>query len=83
MTPEEKPSVTKQRAFSGRPTSFRDWRASSQKLGMLCEMINKKVQSAVEKTVLFMLVENVKGDVFILPIPIPLLIGALYLTYHY
>lgn len=44
---------------------------------------NEKVQSAVEKTVLFMLVENVKGDVFILPIPIPLLIGALYLTYHY
>ncbi|MGA4485569.1 hypothetical protein ACPA3B_19190 [Bacillus bombysepticus] len=31
MTPEEKPSVTKQRAFSGRPTSFRDWRASAQK----------------------------------------------------
>ena len=32
MTPEEKPSVTKQRAFSGRPTSFRDWRASAQKI---------------------------------------------------
>ena len=32
MTPEEKPSVTKQRAFSGRPTSFRDWRAAAQKI---------------------------------------------------
>lgn len=33
MTIEEKPAVavTKQRAHSGRPTSFRDWRASSQK----------------------------------------------------
>ena len=47
---------------------------------MLCEMI-VKVQSAVEKTVLFMSVENVKVDVFIWPIP--LLIGVLYLTYHY
>ncbi|ARC29592.1 preprotein translocase [Bacillus toyonensis] len=28
---EEKPAVTKQRAYSGRPTSFRDWRASTQK----------------------------------------------------
>ncbi|PGT18583.1 preprotein translocase [Bacillus cereus] len=28
---EEKPAATKQRAFSGRPTSFRDWRASTQK----------------------------------------------------
>lgn len=28
---EEKPVVTKQRAYSGRPTSFRDWRASTQK----------------------------------------------------
>ncbi|HDR6309471.1 TPA: hypothetical protein QCU60_005292 [Bacillus cereus] len=32
-TIEEKPAVavTKQRVHSGRPTSFRDWRASSQK----------------------------------------------------
>ncbi|MEA1011876.1 MULTISPECIES: preprotein translocase [Bacillus cereus group] len=30
-TLEEKPAATKQRAFSGRPTSFRDWRASTQK----------------------------------------------------
>ncbi|EJQ42089.1 hypothetical protein IEE_04252 [Bacillus cereus BAG5X1-1] len=30
-TPEEKPAVTKQRGHSGFPTSFRDWRASSQK----------------------------------------------------
>jgi predicted nuclease with TOPRIM domain len=30
-TLEEKPAVTKQRAYSGRPTSFRDWRASTQK----------------------------------------------------
>ncbi|PFF83132.1 hypothetical protein COD05_06025 [Bacillus cereus] len=32
-TIEEKPAVAaaKQRAYSGRPTSFRDWRASSQK----------------------------------------------------
>lgn len=30
-TPEEKPVVTKQRGHSGFPTSFRDWRASSQK----------------------------------------------------
>ncbi|MES5953654.1 hypothetical protein QCI42_09310 [Bacillus fungorum] len=32
-TIEEKPAVavSKQRAFSGRPTSFRDWRASTQK----------------------------------------------------
>ncbi|WP_242213430.1 preprotein translocase [Bacillus cereus group sp. BfR-BA-01383] len=30
-TLEEKPAATKQRAFSGRPTSFRDWRAASQK----------------------------------------------------
>ncbi|CAH2461748.1 MULTISPECIES: hypothetical protein [Bacillus] len=29
--PEEKPVVTKQRGHSGFPTSFRDWRASSQK----------------------------------------------------
>ncbi|HDR7795922.1 TPA: preprotein translocase [Bacillus luti] len=28
---EEKPAVTKQRAHSGRPTSFRDWRASTQR----------------------------------------------------
>ncbi|OJD59444.1 preprotein translocase [Bacillus sp. NH11B] len=28
---EEKPAAPKQRAYSGRPTSFRDWRASSQK----------------------------------------------------
>ncbi|WP_129111140.1 preprotein translocase [Bacillus toyonensis] len=28
---EEKLAVTKQRAYSGRPTSFRDWRASTQK----------------------------------------------------
>ncbi|AXK17112.1 MULTISPECIES: preprotein translocase [Bacillus] len=28
---EEKSAVTKQRAYSGRPTSFRDWRASTQK----------------------------------------------------
>lgn len=28
---EEKPAASKQRAYSGRPTSFRDWRASSQK----------------------------------------------------
>ncbi|MBJ7960565.1 MULTISPECIES: preprotein translocase [Bacillus cereus group] len=28
---EEKPVVTKQRGHSGFPTSFRDWRASSQK----------------------------------------------------
>ncbi|PFU39429.1 preprotein translocase [Bacillus cereus] len=28
---EEKPATPKQRAYSGRPTSFRDWRASSQK----------------------------------------------------
>ncbi|MBJ8007693.1 preprotein translocase [Bacillus cereus] len=28
---EEKPAVTKQRGHSGFPTSFRDWRASSQK----------------------------------------------------
>ncbi|MGN4444827.1 hypothetical protein ACTFOB_07920 [Bacillus cereus group sp. MYBK79-1] len=33
MIIEEKPAVavTKQRAYSGRPTSFRDWRASTQK----------------------------------------------------
>ncbi|WP_242313127.1 hypothetical protein [Bacillus cereus group sp. BfR-BA-01517] len=31
VTLKEKPSVTKQRAFSGRPTSFRDWRAAAQK----------------------------------------------------
>ncbi|UYX53464.1 preprotein translocase [Bacillus thuringiensis] len=30
-TIEEKPVVTKQRGHSGFPTSFRDWRASSQK----------------------------------------------------
>ncbi|MDM5237903.1 preprotein translocase [Bacillus cereus] len=30
-TLEEKPAATKQRAYSGRPTSFRDWRASTQK----------------------------------------------------
>ncbi|EJS65817.1 hypothetical protein [Bacillus cereus] len=30
-TLEEKPPTTKQRAYSGRPTSFRDWRASTQK----------------------------------------------------
>ncbi|PFJ17067.1 preprotein translocase [Bacillus cereus] len=30
-TLEEKPTVTKQRAYSGRPTSFRDWRTSTQK----------------------------------------------------
>ncbi|WP_141532260.1 MULTISPECIES: preprotein translocase [Bacillus cereus group] len=30
-TLEEKPVATKQRAYSGRPTSFRDWRASTQK----------------------------------------------------
>ncbi|GLV65038.1 hypothetical protein Bmyc01_37070 [Bacillus mycoides] len=28
---EEKPAAPKQRAYSGRPTSFRDWRASTQK----------------------------------------------------
>ncbi|CAM4170208.1 preprotein translocase [Bacillus paramycoides] len=28
---EEKQTATKQRAYSGRPTSFRDWRASTQK----------------------------------------------------
>ncbi|MBJ8054829.1 preprotein translocase [Bacillus cereus] len=28
---EEKPAAPKKRANSGRPTSFRDWRASSQK----------------------------------------------------
>ncbi|KAB2454356.1 hypothetical protein F8160_10975 [Bacillus sp. CH126_4D] len=33
MIIEEKPAVavTKQRAYSGRPTSFRDWRASAQR----------------------------------------------------
>ncbi|HHT7238574.1 MULTISPECIES: preprotein translocase [Bacillus] len=30
-TIEEKPVVTKQRGHSGRPTSFRDWRASTQR----------------------------------------------------
>ncbi|EJQ61360.1 hypothetical protein [Bacillus mycoides] len=30
-TLQEKPVVTKQRGNSGFPTSFRDWRASSQK----------------------------------------------------
>ncbi|WP_242311215.1 preprotein translocase [Bacillus cereus group sp. BfR-BA-01331] len=30
-TLQEKPVVTKQRGHSGFPTSFRDWRASSQK----------------------------------------------------
>ncbi|WP_242236796.1 preprotein translocase [Bacillus cereus group sp. BfR-BA-01316] len=30
-TLEEKPAATKQRAYSGRPTSFRDWRAASQR----------------------------------------------------
>ncbi|MDA1601819.1 hypothetical protein PDL10_15605 [Bacillus cereus] len=30
-TIEEKSAAAKQRAYSGRPTSFRDWRASSQK----------------------------------------------------
>ncbi|WP_270340698.1 hypothetical protein [Bacillus mobilis] len=31
MNIEEKSAATKQRAHSGRPTSFRAWRASSQK----------------------------------------------------
>ncbi|MFC9416016.1 hypothetical protein ACIG6B_15810 [Bacillus mobilis] len=31
MNIEEKPAVAKQRAHSGRPTSFRAWRASTQK----------------------------------------------------
>ncbi|MGH0430634.1 preprotein translocase [Bacillus mycoides] len=30
-TIEEKPAVTKQRGHSGFPTSFRDWRASTQR----------------------------------------------------
>lgn len=30
-TIEEKPAVAKQRAHSGRPTSFRAWRAATQK----------------------------------------------------
>ncbi|MDH4423519.1 MULTISPECIES: preprotein translocase [Bacillus] len=29
--PEEQPAATKKRAHSGRPTSFRDWRASAQR----------------------------------------------------